>query len=103
VDLCRVSATILLSIICLLLVLKLLSRTSYRDPGTHADCPETFLVRLISFTITLGGMLIFALMIGIISEYIAEKGELLNYSFVSNLVSYLSISLIHICHIINNS
>jgi len=47
--------------------------TYVADPGTHADCPETFLIRLISFTVTLGGMLIFALMIGIISDYIAEK------------------------------
>ena len=50
-----------------------LSWTYVADPGTHADCPEAFLIRLISFTITLGGMLIFALMIGIISDYIAEK------------------------------
>lgn len=49
--------------------------TYVADPGTHADCPEVFLIRLISFTVTLGGMLIFALMIGIISDYIAETGE----------------------------
>jgi len=47
--------------------------TYVADPGTHADCPETFLIRMISFAVTLGGMLIFALMIGIISDYIAEK------------------------------
>ncbi|KAL7532696.1 hypothetical protein ACHAXR_004791 [Thalassiosira sp. AJA248-18] len=47
--------------------------TYVADPGTHADCPETFFIRLISFAVTLGGMLIFALMIGIISDYIAEK------------------------------
>lgn len=50
-----------------------ISWTYVADPGTHADCPETFLIRLISFAVTLGGMLIFALMIGIISDYIAEK------------------------------
>mmetsp|Transcript_28414 Transcript_28414/g.60182 ORF Transcript_28414/g.60182 Transcript_28414/m.60182 type:complete len:1000 (+) Transcript_28414:244-3243(+) len=50
-----------------------ISWTYVADPGTHADCPESFLIRLISFTVTLGGMLIFALMIGIISDYIAEK------------------------------
>jgi len=50
-----------------------ISWTYVADPGTHADCPETFLIRLISLAVTLGGMLIFALMIGIISDYIAEK------------------------------
>ncbi|KAL9180594.1 hypothetical protein ACHAXT_011047 [Thalassiosira profunda] len=50
-----------------------LAWTYVADPGTHADCPEAFLIRLVSFGVTLGGMLIFALMIGIISDYIAEK------------------------------
>lgn len=47
--------------------------TFVADPGTHADCEATFLIRMISFTVTVGGMLIFALMIGIISDYIADK------------------------------
>ena len=49
--------------------------TYVADPGTHADCPNTFLIRLISLFVTLGGMLIFALMISIISDSIGEKGE----------------------------
>ncbi len=44
--------------------------TYVADPGTHADCEDTFLIRMISFSVTLVGMLIFALMIGIISDYI---------------------------------
>jgi len=47
--------------------------TYVADPGTHADCPDYLPTRLTSFVITVGGMLIFALMIGIISDYIAEK------------------------------
>jgi len=47
--------------------------TYVADPGTHADAPAGFFIRLISFSITVGGMLIFALMIGIISEYIGDK------------------------------
>ena len=50
-----------------------LSWTYVADPGTHADAPEGILVRAISFSITLGGMIIFALMIGIISDSIGEK------------------------------
>eukprot|EP00592_Proboscia_alata_P003853 CAMPEP_0194370652 /NCGR_PEP_ID=MMETSP0174-20130528/18981_1 /TAXON_ID=216777 /ORGANISM="Proboscia alata, Strain PI-D3" /LENGTH=744 /DNA_ID=CAMNT_0039148241 /DNA_START=426 /DNA_END=2663 /DNA_ORIENTATION=+ len=46
--------------------------TYVADPGTHADA-EGAVVRLISFGITLGGMLIFALTIGIVSEEIGEK------------------------------
>lgn len=49
-----------------------MSWTYVADPGTHADT-EGMLVRLVSFTITIGGMLVFALMIGIISESIGEK------------------------------
>jgi hypothetical protein len=48
------------------------SWTYVADPGTHADADGT-LVRLVSFTITIGGMLVFALMIGIISESIGER------------------------------
>jgi len=48
------------------------SWTYVADPGTHADT-EGSMVRLVSFTITIGGMLVFALMIGIISEAIGEK------------------------------
>uniref|UniRef100_A0A7S2PHQ8 Ion channel DMI1 n=1 Tax=Skeletonema marinoi TaxID=267567 RepID=A0A7S2PHQ8_9STRA len=50
-----------------------LAWTFVADPGTHADAPEGFLVRFVSFSITVGGMLIFALMIGIISDYIGNK------------------------------
>lgn len=46
--------------------------TYVADPGTHADAEGT-LVRLVSFFITIGGMVIFALMIGIISEFISEQ------------------------------
>jgi hypothetical protein len=48
------------------------SWTYVADPGTHADADGT-LVRMVSFAITIGGMLVFALMIGIISESIGEK------------------------------
>jgi hypothetical protein len=46
--------------------------TYVSDPGTHADTEGT-LVRLVAFLITIGGMLVFALMIGIISESIGES------------------------------
>lgn len=46
--------------------------TYVADPGTHADAEGT-LVRMVSFVITIGGMLVFALMIGIISDAIGEK------------------------------
>mmetsp|Transcript_11245 Transcript_11245/g.22265 ORF Transcript_11245/g.22265 Transcript_11245/m.22265 type:complete len:821 (+) Transcript_11245:92-2554(+) len=48
------------------------SWTYVADPGTHADT-EGSMVRLVSFSITIGGMLVFALMIGIISESIGER------------------------------
>jgi ABC-type xylose transport system permease subunit len=38
------------------------------DPGTHADSEGAY-VRVVAFLVTMGGMLVFALMIGIISEY----------------------------------
>lgn len=47
--------------------------TFVADPGTHADCEKTFLIRMISFSVTVGGMLIFALMVGIVSDYISDK------------------------------
>ena len=50
--------------------------TYVADPGTHAD-NTGWLTRLVSFGLTLGGMVIFAMVIGIISEEIA--------SFVENL------------------
>lgn len=50
-----------------------LSWTYVADPGTHADSPEGLLVRFVSFSITVGGMIIFALMIGIISDSIGDK------------------------------
>jgi len=46
--------------------------TFVADPGTHADAEGTG-VRLVAFLVTMGGMLVFALMIGIISESIGEK------------------------------
>ena len=46
--------------------------TYVADPGTHADATGT-LVRFVSFLITIGGMVIFALMIGIISDFISER------------------------------
>eukprot|EP00586_Coscinodiscus_wailesii_P022876 CAMPEP_0172499366 /NCGR_PEP_ID=MMETSP1066-20121228/126348_1 /TAXON_ID=671091 /ORGANISM="Coscinodiscus wailesii, Strain CCMP2513" /LENGTH=736 /DNA_ID=CAMNT_0013273075 /DNA_START=251 /DNA_END=2461 /DNA_ORIENTATION=- len=49
-----------------------LAWTYVADPGTHADA-EGALVRFVSFMITIGGMLVFALMIGIISDAIGEK------------------------------
>ncbi|CAJ1961877.1 unnamed protein product [Cylindrotheca closterium] len=49
-----------------------LAWTYVADPGTHADA-EGLGHRLVSFVITIGGMLVFALLIGIISEVIGEK------------------------------
>lgn len=46
--------------------------TFVADPGTHAGAEGTA-ERFVSFMITIGGMLVFALMIGIISEFIGEK------------------------------
>lgn len=46
--------------------------TYVADPGTHADA-ETIGHKLVSFVITIGGMIVFALLIGIISEVIGEK------------------------------
>jgi len=48
------------------------SWTYVADPGTHADTEGT-LERIIAFCVTIGGMLVFALMIGIISESIGEQ------------------------------
>jgi Trk K+ transport system NAD-binding subunit len=50
-----------------------MSWTFVADPGTHADAPEGLLIRFVSFGITVGGMIIFALMIGIISDSIGDK------------------------------
>eukprot|EP00586_Coscinodiscus_wailesii_P021362 CAMPEP_0172505778 /NCGR_PEP_ID=MMETSP1066-20121228/188898_1 /TAXON_ID=671091 /ORGANISM="Coscinodiscus wailesii, Strain CCMP2513" /LENGTH=698 /DNA_ID=CAMNT_0013282515 /DNA_START=263 /DNA_END=2359 /DNA_ORIENTATION=- len=49
-----------------------LSWTYVADPGTHADAEGT-LVRFVSLVITIGGMVIFAFMVGLISESIGEK------------------------------
>mmetsp|Transcript_17989 Transcript_17989/g.23847 ORF Transcript_17989/g.23847 Transcript_17989/m.23847 type:complete len:812 (+) Transcript_17989:61-2496(+) len=46
--------------------------TYVADPGTHADAEGTA-VRFVSFCITIGGMLVFALMIGIISDEISGR------------------------------
>ncbi|EGD80746.1 hypothetical protein PTSG_01334 [Salpingoeca rosetta] len=42
------------------------------DPGTHADV-DPGLPRLIAFALTVGGMLVFALLVGIISDEISER------------------------------
>lgn len=42
------------------------------DPGTHADA-EGIGMRVVAFSTTMGGMCVFALMIGIISDFIGEK------------------------------
>ena len=42
------------------------------DPGTHADAEGTGM-RVVAFSTTMGGMCVFALMIGIISDFIGEK------------------------------
>eukprot|EP00980_Cylindrotheca_fusiformis_P028485 scaffold22604_cov130-Cylindrotheca_fusiformis.AAC.7 len=46
--------------------------TYVADPGTHADA-ESMGHKVVSFIITIGGMIVFALLIGIISEVIGEK------------------------------
>ena len=45
------------------------------DPGAQADAPSEFLPRTVSLVITLGGLLVFALLIGIVGESIGEKLE----------------------------
>ena len=47
------------------------------DPGTHAE-QEGAGGRLVAFLITIGGMLIFALMIGIVSDTISERMDEMN-------------------------
>ena len=47
-------------------------RLAVADPGTHADAEGTGL-RVVAFSTTMGGMCVFALMIGIISDFIGEK------------------------------
>ena len=42
------------------------------DPGTHADAEGTGL-RVVAFSTTMGGMCVFALMVGIISDFLGEK------------------------------
>ena len=42
------------------------------DPGTHSDAEGTGM-RVVAFSTTMGGMCVFALMIGIISDFIGEK------------------------------
>jgi len=48
------------------------SWTYVADPGTHADA-EGIGMRVVAFSTTMGGMCVFALMIGIISDFIGEK------------------------------
>lgn len=45
------------------------------DPGAQADAPSDFIPRTVSLVITLGGLLVFALLIGIVGESIGEKIE----------------------------
>jgi len=45
------------------------------DPGAQADAPSEFLPRTVSLVVTLGGLLVFALLIGIVGESIGEKLE----------------------------
>ena len=47
------------------------------DPGTHTD-QGGLLGRIVAFAITIGGMLIFALMIGIVSDTISERMDEMN-------------------------
>ena len=48
------------------------SWTYVADPGTHADAEGTA-TRIVALGATMGGMCVFALMIGIISDVIGEK------------------------------
>ena len=45
------------------------------DPGAQADAPSDFVPRTVSLVVTLGGLLVFALLIGIVGESIGEKLE----------------------------
>ena len=45
------------------------------DPGAQADAPSDFVPRTVSLIVTLGGLLVFALLIGIVGESIGEKLE----------------------------
>ena len=43
------------------------------DPGAQADAPSDFIPRTVSLVVTLGGLLVFALLIGIVGESIGHK------------------------------
>ena len=43
------------------------------DPGAQADAPSELVPRTVSLIVTLGGLLVFALLIGIVGESIGEK------------------------------
>jgi hypothetical protein len=45
------------------------------DPGAQADAPSELIPRTVSLIVTLGGLLVFALLIGIVGESIGEKIE----------------------------
>lgn len=45
------------------------------DPGAQADAPSELIPRTVSLVVTLGGLLVFALLIGIVGESIGEKIE----------------------------
>ena len=45
------------------------------DPGAQADAPSALIPRTVSLLVTLGGLLVFALLIGIVGESIGERIE----------------------------
>lgn len=45
------------------------------DPGAQADAPSELVPRTVSLIVTIGGLLVFALLIGIVGESIGEKLE----------------------------
>lgn len=45
------------------------------DPGAQADAPSELIPRTVSLIVTLGGLLVFALLIGIVGETIGDKLE----------------------------
>ena len=45
------------------------------DPGAQADAPSELVPRTVSLIVTLGGLLVFALLIGIVGESIGDKLE----------------------------
>jgi len=50
-----------------------LAWTYVADPGTHADAEGGSAVRAVSLLVTVGGMLVFAMVVGIVSDALGEK------------------------------